>query len=236
MIKANTLLALDSSVIQTASVALQVHSEISYVCLNDQHHHREKLLLTIEQLMRQKSLNLTDLDGFVWTSGPGTFIGLRVAASILQALSFTTHKPVYAVSTLRVMAQRALLNANPTVRRVLVAISAGQRRVYWGVYGLNDQKLACSLQDDCLALPESVPLPEGTMQDQTCLAIGEGWLAFKDSLKQCCADLHLIDIQPSFFPRADDALHLAVEDCLPLGKWVSAEEILPNYLYPTVAR
>lgn len=52
------------------------------------------LLPLIIEILKQNKLDFTDLDGIETETGPGSFTGLRVGASVAQALGFALSIPV----------------------------------------------------------------------------------------------------------------------------------------------
>lgn len=60
----------------------------------------QKLLPSIDYLLKEVDLTPQDLDYTALTSGPGTFTGLRLAFSALKAIELANNVPVYAVPSL----------------------------------------------------------------------------------------------------------------------------------------
>ena len=242
MKRMKTLLAIDHAMAGCCSVALQLDDgSVTSRCVNA-HRGSDRLLYMIDQLMRDRQVSIQTLDGLVWTHGPGRFIGLRVVAGVVQALSYATEKPVCGLSTLRVMAHLALCKQTAFCY-ALVAIHAGSQRVYWGIYHMQDG-LTCALQPDDVCLPEAVScVPE--YLDQPCLAVGEAWHGFSGALKQACAPLNIVD--QASLPNSYGAM--MAEGCLSIvahldqqkvdrsDLWtMQTETVLPHYLYENVAR
>src|SRR6056297_2107063 len=75
------------------------------------------------------------LDAIVYGSGPGSFTGLRIAASAAQGLAFSLDLPVVPVSTLACQAATALREGRvPPESAILSALDANIGQVYWAVY------------------------------------------------------------------------------------------------------
>lgn len=53
----------------------------------------ETIHARIQELLQQAELSFSDLDGFVFYKGPGSFTGLRIGASVISALSYSLGKP-----------------------------------------------------------------------------------------------------------------------------------------------
>ena len=56
--------------------------------LSDTIHHK------IRELLDQQKLDWTDLTGIIFFAGPGSFTGLRIGASVAQALSYSLAIPL----------------------------------------------------------------------------------------------------------------------------------------------
>jgi len=69
---------------------------------------------------------LQNLDGFSLTTGPGSFTGLRVGASILKGLLLATSKPFVKIDTLEALA----LQAMPTGNKICAILDARKKEVY----------------------------------------------------------------------------------------------------------
>jgi len=66
--------------------------------------HSETVLPEIERLMRRCGRDVTTLGSVVVGAGPGSFTGVRIAASIAKGLCFAQGLPLYAYSSLSALA------------------------------------------------------------------------------------------------------------------------------------
>lgn len=57
-------------------------------------------LYDIQTLLESQSLSLDSIDFFAVATGPGSYTGLRNAASIIKTMAYTTRKPIIEVSSL----------------------------------------------------------------------------------------------------------------------------------------
>ena len=85
-----------------------------------------QVLFLIDKVLTSSGINLQDLDGFCLTTGPGSFTGLRVGASILKGLLLATSKPFVKVDTLEALA----LQAMPTGNKICAILDAKKKEVY----------------------------------------------------------------------------------------------------------
>jgi len=129
------ILALDSAT-KSASVALLDDGEVLLeILVNLNRHHGETLLPAVETLFRMAGRSPEETGLIALTTGPGSFTGLRIGASVVKGLAMTRGIPVAGVSTL------AALAANGGPRRGLVCpmLDARKEEVYTGLFRVDDR-------------------------------------------------------------------------------------------------
>ena len=98
------ILALESTA-QIASAALWQDGEmLALSSLSSGNTHSTTLLPMVEQMLKNTGRQVSDVDLFACTVGPGSFTGVRIGAATLQGLAFGTDKPCVGVSSLSAMA------------------------------------------------------------------------------------------------------------------------------------
>ncbi len=66
--------------------------------------HSELLTVYIEELLKRNKIQISDIDAFVVSKGPGSYTGLRIGISAVKGLSYAAGKPIVGISTLDAMA------------------------------------------------------------------------------------------------------------------------------------
>jgi tRNA threonylcarbamoyladenosine biosynthesis protein TsaB len=94
--------------------------------LDDSRRHARDLALTIEQLLRDASLQPRDLTGVMVSLGPGSYTGLRVGLASAKALAYATGGKLIAVETFAAIAAQS----PPEADQVWVIADALQGQVY----------------------------------------------------------------------------------------------------------
>jgi tRNA threonylcarbamoyladenosine biosynthesis protein TsaB len=61
--------------------------------------HGEELTLMIQALLRQTNLNLQNISAISYSSGPGSYTGLRIGLSTAKGLCFALSIPLIALPT-----------------------------------------------------------------------------------------------------------------------------------------
>jgi len=206
--------------------------------------HAERILALVDAVLGESKLTLGELDAIAFGRGPGSFTGVRLAASIVQGLAFAQGLPVVPVSDLRALAQRAL-DAAPEARSVLVCADARMREVYWGCFRRGAQARAepvpgttggppgagCSVDAEWVSAPDVVELP--STLEEPIHGAGRGFRAYPQL--EAKLGRRLGAIRADLLPRAEEIARLAAAD-FAAGLAIEAEQAIPIYLRDEVAR
>lgn len=125
-------------------LAIETSTQICSVCYQDENgeifekrterkgSHSELLFIFIRELMDEKEFGIKDLGGVLVSTGPGSYTGLRIAASAVKGLLFDHDVPVYAGNTLAGFAQNA---GSGTIHSV---INARRKHLYYQSFEKNE--------------------------------------------------------------------------------------------------
>jgi len=98
------ILGIESSA-KSASVALcDENGLVSQYFQNSGLTHSRTLLPMVEDMLKNLSMTLADIDLIAVAHGPGSFTGVRIGVSAVKGLAWASEKPVCGVSTLLAMA------------------------------------------------------------------------------------------------------------------------------------
>jgi tRNA threonylcarbamoyladenosine biosynthesis protein TsaB len=129
--------------------------------------HTQLLLPMVEFLLGEAGIALNAVDCFAFGRGPGSFTGVRIAASAIQGLALAVDRPVVGISSLAALAA----GSEKKHESVLAVFDARMREVYLGAYHLDGEGLPSAYQEDQLASAENVCLPEAGVWH----GVGAGW-------------------------------------------------------------
>lgn len=94
--------------------------------------HSERLLPIIKNLLAETGLDIHEIEGVAVTDGPGSFTGLRIGLSTVQAFKKALAIPVYSVSTLEYMAYSIAQHYENSI--LIPTMDARNKRVYTAVF------------------------------------------------------------------------------------------------------
>lgn len=210
------------------SAALYIDGEISERHALAPREHALLILPMIDALLAEAGLPVGGLDAIAYGRGPGSFTGVRIAASVVQGIAFAADLPVVAVSTLATLALGAMRETGE--HRVMAALDARMAEVYWGLYAREPDALPQLQGGECVCAPRAVAVPEGGAWT----AAGSGWASFRQELLER-AGQRVNRLLPDLEPRAGNLVRLAAQSYRQ-GEILRPEEAVPVYLRDTVVR
>jgi len=204
------------------SAALAVDGEVRERYALAPRQHATLILPMVESLLVEAGVKVAQLDAIAFGRGPGSFTGVRIAASVVQGIAFAAGRPVVPVSTLAALALGAQREAGGSP--VLAALDARKHEVYWGAYAGAGAGHLQLQGDEVVCLPAAVPCPAGG----DWIAAGSGWGAYGAALMSRLGE-RVVRVLPDLEPRAADIARLAVI-AFEQGHTVGPEAAIPVYL------
>jgi tRNA threonylcarbamoyladenosine biosynthesis protein TsaB len=217
------LLAVDTSLLACTAGAM----DGSRTCVRYEEREREhtkRLVPMIREVLGEAGLRPADLDAVVLGNGPGSFIGMRIAASVACGLAYGAGLDVVPVSSLAAVACRA----GQPGELVVVSQDAHMGEVYLGLYRVAADGAPVPLAAERLQRQERIPELDGSA-----VAAGAGWQRYPALLEANRAGIaRQSDV---LYPHAGALLALGAR-ALAAGASVSPENVVPAYVRQEVAR
>lgn len=124
------ILAIDTSG-PNCSVAITDNNAIlADFTINNGTTHSQNLVPMIEQVQKFTNIELTDIDAFACSIGPGSFTGLRIGIATVKGFAMSLNKPTLSVPTLLALAY----NVQNFDGIICSIIDAKNDNVYAGIY------------------------------------------------------------------------------------------------------
>ena len=224
------MLAIETAT-EACSAALYVDGDIRQRYEIAPREHAKRILVMIDELMVDAGLKPGQLDALAFGRGPGSFIGVRIAAGVAQGIAFSADLPVAPISTLAALAQGCGQD------HVIAAIDARMGEIYFGHFKrFSDSNTVDNTSPEQLVRPQDVIINK-TDTDETWYGVGSGWQAYQEQLLAVVPDDLQLQVNPSvehLFPTARSVVELAI-DVVNTGNTVNAEQAIPVYLRDQVA-
>ncbi len=218
------ILALDTSTL-ACSVALAVDGQTLHRHELQARQHTRLLVPMINDVLAEAGIVSAALDAVVLGNGPGSFIGMRIAAALAQGICFAAGCPLVPVSSLAVVALEVMDSG--AGENVLVAQDAHMKEVYLAGFVTDDDGLPLVSVPVRLQPATAFELPPGEY-----LAAGDGWNRYPELF--AINRQRLQGRSPVDYPHARHLLRLGV-DSLQRGGGISAEMLEPAYVREQVA-
>lgn len=173
-----TILNIDTSS-KFCSVALALDGEIKYGKESSKEmDHSSSLAIFVDDAINYLKDKGGKLDAVSVITGPGSYTGLRIGLSLAKGLAFSLDIPLITLSSLQVMAVRAIFSYQEFEGNEIVIpmMDAGRMEVYMGVY---DSALNQLMSDKPVILNEKSS-EEFIKDHPKVLLIGDGTIKFKD--------------------------------------------------------
>lgn len=183
--------------------------------------HSETMLPMIEQLIKNLSLTVADVDIFAVTEGPGSFTGVRIGVAAIKGLAFDSGKPCVGVSTLEALAR----NLDGFEGLIVPVMDARRQQVYTAIFSGGKRLMPDSL------LPLSELCAELAKYDQPIYLVGDGYdLASRFIAADGRLAERLRQTPAAMIPHSAVSAALLAEEKFASGEYVSDCELRPLYL------
>lgn len=218
------LLAIDTSS-NACSVALQSGDDIAEKHVVEARAHTKILLPMITDLFQETGIMAAELDAVVLGNGPGSFIGMRIGASVAQGIAYGAGLKIVPVSSLATVAAEVI--AEQKAEKVLVAQDARMGEVYVGRFYTAADGLPVAEDAEHICEPGQL-----AGIDSEYVAAGAAWQRYpvlKGPNSRFVAGSTLVE-----FPRARYLLRLGAA-AMAKNQAIAPEELQPAYIRMKVA-
>ena len=217
------LLAIDSSGLPASAALLSGDILAGEYTIHNKKTHSQTLLPMVDAMLQMAGVDIGEIDAVAVSSGPGSFTGLRIGASMAKGLAQALRIPVIPVPSLEGLAYN-LAGADALVCPLM---DARRNQAYYGIYDVSGQA------PDALEPQAAAPLEEVIERvnalDRPVIFIGDGIPVFQEQLNR--------DLTVKFRYGADSVRYQRASSVAALGKiyWeqgraVPAAEFAPVYL------
>ena len=217
------LLALDSSAVCASVCIMEDGKTLGETFVHSPQTHSQTLMVTVQSLLEQIHLSVSDIDVFAVSAGPGSFTGVRIGVACVKGMAMAEDKPCVGVSTLEAMAE----NCRDCAGIVCAVMDARCQQVYNALFRAENGNLTRLTEDRALSIEDLAK--ECDALREPVLLVGDG-ASICDASEpfQAVSGRHLVSEQLRY-QRAGGVASSAMKKAA-AGETVSAGELNPVYL------
>ncbi|HET6364179.1 MAG: tRNA (adenosine(37)-N6)-threonylcarbamoyltransferase complex dimerization subunit type 1 TsaB [Nitrospirota bacterium] len=206
---------------KTGSVAIvSEEGVVAQYSLNIEVTHSERLMSTVDRVLKDTGLEVHDLDGFSVAIGPGSFTGLRIGLSTVKGLALATGKPIAAVPTLQALAWNLPYSLYP----VCPLLDARKNEVYAALYRFAGTALVQVLPETAISifrLAEQI--------SEKVVFTGEGSRIFRDGIQEVFGERAVFAPHSAVLPSGAKVAEIGL-DMIKSGRQAEPDRLTPLYI------
>lgn len=131
------ILAVETSGDLCSTAVMLDEKTFSEINILQKHIHSEKLMLMIEQVLNLFDLSISEISQIAFSSGPGSFTGLRIGLSAVKGIAFGADKPLVPVPTFDAFAYK-ISNTLKNNSSFGLANNVNTEELYYSIYEKRD--------------------------------------------------------------------------------------------------
>lgn len=170
------ILALESSGLVASAALVSEDRLIGEYTTNFKKTHSQTLLPMMDALLKMTGIDISEIDAFAISGGPGSFTGLRIGSATVKGLAMATGKPVINVPTLEGLA----CNFFGTDSVICPLMDARRNQTYTALYAYEGDKLVCLSPQKAVKIEEI--LEEVNQLGRKVIFLGDGVPVFKEKI------------------------------------------------------
>jgi len=196
------VLALETATMTGGIAIVKDNSLIGEIRTNVKIAHSERLMGSIDWLLKTSDISVNEISAFAISIGPGSFTGLRIGLCTVKGLAYATDKPVIPVPTLDAFARSLPLCSSP----LCPMLDARKNEVYTGLYKWKD--------GECVKVtPERAVNPVDFLKEikEPTVFAGDGATTYRDLIKDALKENALFLPPSRMYPSAATVAEIAIE-------------------------
>ncbi len=217
------ILALESSAVAASAAVCKDGQIISEAFLNIGLTHSQTLLPLVQNALSAANLQISDIDIFAVSYGPGSFTGIRIGVAAIKGMALANNKPCYGISTLEAMAW----TVSGTDEIICPVMDARCMQVYTALFENRNDNIERITPDNALKIDELANLLQ--QQNKKYILVGDGAEKYFNSLQECGLQVKLAS--PSVRQQHASGTALAAWAQYKSGiQPVESDKLVPCYL------
>ncbi len=139
------VLAIDTSSFPASAAIAEDGVMLGEYVIRNKRKHSQNIMVMVERLFDDLELDISDIDVFAATVGPGSFTGLRIGIATVRAFAQACGKKCVAVNTLEALAYNFVCSG----LKVVSMLDARRDEVFAAAYVFMGNEM-CEIQEPCV--------------------------------------------------------------------------------------
>lgn len=169
------ILAIDTASFPASAAIIEDNIVLGEYVIRNQRKHSQNIMMMVERLFDDLNMNISEIDAFAVTVGPGSFTGLRIGISTVRAFAQAMAKPAIAVNTLEGLAYNFAAAEN---KLIVPMLDARRNEVFAAAYRVNCGELE-EIKAPCVMTIDEINKEFGHLEP---IYAGDGVLKHTDEL------------------------------------------------------
>ena len=214
------VLALETATLAGSIAIVEDEELIGEVKVSINVAHAERLMSSVDWLLKASHVSIEEIDAFAVSIGPGSFTGLRIGLSTAKGFSYAAGKPIVPVPTLDAFA-RTLSFCRHFICPML---DARKNEVYTGLYKWEGD--ICRQIISATAINPAIFLKE---MNGTVVFMGEGAKIYNELITASLKDKAVFAPASKMSPSASSVAEIAIEK-VKQGIFTDPVSLTPFYI------
>jgi len=164
--------------------------------------HSEKLMTSIDNLLREASSSISQVQGIALALGPGSFTGLRIGVATVKGLAYALRVPVVGIPTLDALAH----NVQFASSLICPVLDARKKEVYAALFRGDGEGRLQKISPDWAVPPEGLC----SRIDEKTIFLGNGIEVYGEMIKKKLGPQALFAPPELSQPRAANVARLSL--------------------------
>ncbi|MCK9420639.1 MAG: tRNA (adenosine(37)-N6)-threonylcarbamoyltransferase complex dimerization subunit type 1 TsaB [Nitrospirae bacterium] len=214
------ILGIETSTTTGSVAVISEDGVVAQYSLNIEVTHSERLMSTVDRVLKDTGLTMADMDGYAVAIGPGSFTGLRIGLAAVKGLALVSGKPIAAVPTLKALAWNLPYASYP----VCPMLDARKNEVYAATYWFEGTTLVHGMAEAVLSLS----LLSERISGKT-IFTGEASHLFRKEIVSMFGERALFAPRAAILPSAAIVAEIGL-DMIRSGKQADPDNLTPMYI------
>jgi tRNA threonylcarbamoyladenosine biosynthesis protein TsaB len=216
------VLAIDTStMLGGVAVMDDLSGLIVEIRLNVKSTYSEKLMTTVDYVLKKSGYKLSDIDFFAVSTGPGSFTGLRIGLSTVKGFAYATGKPIVSVPTLEALAYNFPFCLYP----VCTLLDARKKEVYAALFKWEDEGFIRLINEDSIRIDRFLE----KLSVEKAIFTGDGAILYRDKILSILDKRAIFALPDKMVPSPAHVASIGMKKALN-GEFSEPISLIPSYI------